>query len=570
MRRAIIIILLLLVSHLAQAEKDKTVSFSGSLQSDMMIAPLQDKDIGTAEYDNKILLTNTYLNLLMQNEYVDAGGRIEFCQLPMPGFNDPDKGIAFKGWGVPNLFVRAKFRKVNLTAGTFYEQFGSGLILRLYEDRSLGIDNSLAGGHIVWTPVKGASVKGLSGVQRNYWKWNKSVISGIDTEIAISELFPSRFKSGTNLTIGFSWVNKCQNPEDGNTTIVKTLQADDNIITQTYCLNLPRFTNAFDGRVTFQKNKFSLLAEFAAKTADPNTLNSYIYRWGHSELLSLSYVGSGFSSLFQTRRSENMAFRSDRGMAVTSPSDYINHLPAYTIDQTYALAALYPYTTQTEGEWAYQGIISYKVKGRFKPKYKVNYSIVTGLENARKNVSNLDVRGTDGFKSCFFRNGDVYFQDLNLIYEQNLNPRFELHMMYAFHQYNKTIIQGEGGIINSHIGVAEGKWKIGKRNYLRAEAQYLYTPHESGNWGFGLIEFTLAQNLMFSVSDQIGRPEPLAGSSDYGDVTHYYNISATINRKGHRLQIGFGRSRAGYNCSGGVCRYVPANKGVLLNYNYNF
>ncbi|WGU71571.1 DUF6029 family protein [Capnocytophaga canimorsus] len=37
-----------------------------------------------------------------------------------------------------------------MTAGHFYEQFGSGLALRLWEDRALGINNALFGGRIKW------------------------------------------------------------------------------------------------------------------------------------------------------------------------------------------------------------------------------------------------------------------------------------------------------------------------------------------------------------------------------------------------------------------------------------
>ena len=44
----------------------------------------------------------------------------------------------------------------------------------------------------------------------------------------------------------------------------------------------------------------------------------------------------------------------------------------------------------------------------------------------------------------------------------------------------------------------------------------------------------------------------------------------TFNYKSHRIQAGYGRTRAGYNCSGGVCRYVPAQKGFTISYNYNF
>ena len=38
----------------------------------------------------------------------------------------------------------------------------------------------------------------------------------------------------------------------------------------------------------------------------------------------------------------------------------------------------------------------------------------------------------------------------------------------------------------------------------------------------------------------------------------------------HRLQLGYGRTRAGVNCSGGVCRYMPETKGIYLSYNGSF
>ena len=51
---------------------------------------------------------------------------------------------------------------------------------------------------------------------------------------------------------------------------------------------------------------------------------------------------------------------------------------------------------------------------------------------------------------------------------------------------------------------------------------------------------------------------------------HYYMGSVTATYKAHRLMLGYGRTRAGYNCSGGVCRYVPASKGVNISYNFTF
>lgn len=538
----------------ASAQEDNKVTLSGSVQSDMMIAPQQDAKIGTSEYDNDKFLTNTYVDLLMQSKAFDAGARFEFNEHPMPGYNDANN--KFKGWGVPHLWVKAKVNDVaEVTLGSFYEQFGSGFILRSYEERSLGIDNSLNGIRVAVKPAKGIALKGIFGVQRNYWEFS-NIVSGADAEFSLDEYIPAWQESNTHLTFGASWVNKMEDTKE-------IVMAD-----ATHRLNLPQYVNAFDLRAQFQKNGFSLLAEYAQKSQDPNALNSYIYSNGHAEMLSLSYAKSGFSLLGQAKRSENMGFRSVRSESPLSNACYINHMPAFTVDQTYSLAALYPYATQADGEWAYQASAAYKIKGRYAPKFKVNYSLVRGLENSRKNLSNTAVYGTDGYTSKFFTNGDVYYQDFDIMYEHKLSKTFEQHFMYMYQQYNKTIIQNEGGNIYSNIFIYEPKWKISKKYTLRGELQYLHTEHESGDWYFALAELSIAPYLMFTVSDQIGKCEPESG--EYGERTHYYNIMVTGNYKSHRLQLGYGRTRAGYNCNGGVCRYIPASKGFTVSYNYNF
>lgn len=545
------------------------VSVTGSVQSDMMVAPLQDERIGTSEYDNKYFLTNTYVDLMLQSKSVDAGGRFELTQWPMPGFATPPNED-FKGWGVPNLWVKGRLKRVELTMGSFYEQFGSGFILRTYEERTLGVDNSLTGGRAVITPVEGLQIKALSGVQRNYWEHNGSIVSGADVEMSLDQWIKPLKNKGMHLLVGGSWVNKWENYKD------KLYSKNPG-----YSLNVPEFVNAFDARVNFRKGGFNILGEYAQKSQDPNSLNGNIYRTGRAAMLSATYSKKGLSVLLQTKRSDNMAFRSKRN-ETHSTTSFINHQPAFCLDHTYALAALYPYSTMAEGEnngeWAYQGSVGYNFKkksalgGKYGTKLKLNYSLVKPINY---NWHGVDAEGavtdllatTDGYGSAFWKWGhDTYYQDLDIQLEKKLSKKWDIHAMYMYQDFNR-IIQKHEGHIRSHVFIFEPKWKINNKLTLRAEAQYLYTDHESGDWGFGLLELSVAPYLMFTVSDQIGRPEK---TDSYGDVTHYYNFSVTGSHKGHRLQVGFGRTRAGVNCTGGVCRYIPASKGLTINYNYNF
>ncbi len=527
----------------AQEENGKKITVSGSIQSDILI-PQDDDKIGTEE-TNDWALTNTYADVSVMSKHINGGARFEFLKHPLPGFEKD-----FKGWGVPNIYLKAHFKNWNLTLGNFYEQFGSGFILRTYEERSLGVDNSLLGGRLVINPLPGVTIKALSGKQRHYWSYNDAWVSGGDVEFGLDQWFKTMSEHGTYLTLGASWVNKYESDEDIMTDA-------------THKLNLPTYVNAFDVRANLQKGNFNVLAEYAWKTQDPSFDNGYIYRKGKVAMLSATYSKKGMSLLLQAKRSDNMSFRSRR--TVTGTSSFINHLPAFTMEHTYALAALYPYATNPDGEWAYQAELGYTFKrhtllgGKYGTSVKINFSHVHAID---RNEHDNGIMGSDGYGSAFWKWGkQTYYQDLNVQLEKKLSRAFKLSLMYMNQFYNKTVIEGEGGMIHSDIFVAEGKYTVNRKMTLRGELQYLSTADDDGDWLYGLLECSLMPHWMFTISDMYN-----SGVTNL----HYYQGYITFNTGSHRLQLGYGRTRAGFNCSGGVCRYVPASKGVTLSYNYNF
>ena len=116
----------------------------------------------------------------------------------------------------------------------------------------------------------------------------------------------------------------------------------------------------------------------------------------------------------------------------------------------------------------------------------------------------------------------------------------------------------------AHIFVGDVTHKFNRKTSLRFEVQYLLSGDEKsewkeiyseGDWVAALVEVSLAPRWSFYVQDMynIGKTK-----------THYYNggFSYTYNRT--RVQLSYGRNRAGQICSGGVCRYSPAYTGVNL------
>ena len=527
----------------------QSVVVSGNIQSDILLPTGKQSD-GSSED----LRTNSYAEVSVMSQYVDAGLRMEYLDHPLPGFEHD-----FAGWGLPFFYIKGKLNKAELTVGTFYEQFGSGFILRTYEERSLGVDNSLLGARLTVEPLKGVRLKALSGKQRRYWAHNDAWVSGTDMELHLSDWSKALQQAGTNMTLGASWVNKHE----------KT--GGDRIMTDDYLLRLPENVNAFDLRMNLQQAAFSLLGEHAWKTQDPSFDNGYIYRPGYVAMLSSSYSRKGLSVLLQAKRSDNFSFRSRRTM--NGISSMINHLPAFTEDHTYTLAALYPYATHNEGEWAYQGQFSYQFRrkttlgGRYGMNVKLNFSHVHAIDQSPRVLTladgtRHDGSGSDGYGSAFWRWGDAtYYQDLNIQLERRLSKGVKLNLMYMNQRYNKTVVEGEGGMIHADIFVADALFNIAPKTRLRTELQYLSTSDDQGDWSFALAELSLAPHWMLTVSDLWNNGDTHA---------HYWQTYATYSIRAHRLQLGWGRTRAGFNCSGGVCRYIPETKGVTLSYNYNF
>lgn len=539
-----------------QGNPDRKVTVHGSVQVDALF-PEDDAVIGTEHYKEK-LLGNVYANAGLFSKYVDAGLRVEYLQHPLPGFERQ-----FKGWGVPNFFATGKYKGFELTAGDIYEQFGSGLILRTYEERSLGIDNSIRGGRLKVDALPGFRFTVLGGVQRVYWDWStKSRLYGADVEWDMQQHIKAFREHGIVWTWGASYVHKKERYEEGDHIFVVNGE-------QPAYLNLPTNVGAADFRTQFYKGGLNVSAEVALKNPDPSLDNGYTFANGHAVLLTAGYSMSGFSGQLRAKRSENMAYRTRRSQEGIAA--FINNMPAFAYQHTYALAAMYPYATQNApGEWAFQGNFAWTAKrrtpfgGRYGTKLRLNVSYIRGLDHKTPWTTTPEVYGTNGNKTAFWKMGELYYEDINLQLDKKFSSVFTLNAMYMYQRYNQTVIEGHGGMVNSHIAVAEGKFRISQLATLRAEVQFLATKQDKGNWLYGLIEASITPYVMVGISDQwnCGGPE--------GDRQHYYMFNVTGNYRNNRLMLGYGRTRAGYNCSGGVCRYVPATRGFQLSYNYNF
>ena len=122
----------------------------------------------------------------------------------------------YVGRNVATYFVQYKTEKIDLTAGYFYEQFGSGLLLRTWEDTALGVNNSIRGGNVKYNPFDFLEVTGLYGSQRRGFDVSDSNIMAFNADLNIDNLIDSNVFDQLSFGFGFVWFSICLDKLDNH------------------------------------------------------------------------------------------------------------------------------------------------------------------------------------------------------------------------------------------------------------------------------------------------------------------------------------------------------------------
>lgn len=518
-----------------------------------VIAQTYDKDslIGANAAEEKMLM-NGFCNLIYSNKDFTAGIRYETYLNVLQGFPN-----GYKGTGIPYRFAQYKKEQFDITVGSFYEQFGSGMILRAYEERMLGYDNAFEGMRVKINPYKGIYLKGLYGKQRIFMNYGPGIVRAIDGEISVNELLDTLLSPNFPLiTLGGSFVSRYQDPAD-----------------LTYIF--PANVGSWSYRANIAYKDFNLFTEYVYKINDPSSDNNFIYKPGQGLLATLSYAltlknGDGLGFLAGYKYVDNLSFRSDRKEGLQNL--FINYMPALTKPHSYNLAAtLYPYATQPLGEWALQGELYYKFKkgtilgGKYGTQITVNASTAYGIK--KEYINDLNTT-RQGYKAPLFKKDSVlYFSDINVEIRKKISEKFKFVLMYLNIGYNMEVVQGLGGkpTVFADIYIADLNYKINKKHNLRLELQALQTKQDQGDWATVLVEYTVSPHWFVAVLDQYNYGNHIA----YKRLHYPYYTFGYINGS-NRISIGYGKQRAGLFCVGGVCRPVPASNGLTITITSSF
>ena len=206
------------------------------------------------------------------------------------------------------------------------------------------------------------------------------------------------------------------------------------------------------------------------------------------------------------------------------------------------LANLNPYQVNTEGEIGGQVDACYSIRNK-DDRYRywnmhVNYSTFYTLHASQTE------RGKN----------ERLWQDFNFDVERQWNKQLKTIFLYSFQEWNPSHGYKHRTYV-SNVFVGDVTYKFNRKNSLRVEAQYLWSDEYEGDWVAGLVEYSMAPKWSIFFSDMYNIDLT---------KTNYYNGGFSYTHNRTRVQLSYGRNRAGYVCSGGVCRFSPAYTGFNL------
>lgn len=529
MKKYILIFILFTISTASFAQSwQQSGKLWGSFESNSMYYVNDSKLNPIWVEDGDRFATNNYLKLDYNLGNFSAGIQLESYLPALQGF---DFGMDYKKFFLGSKYIQWQDNRFFVRAGNIYDQFGSGIIFRSYEDRSLGFNNSIEGVQGMFNYNNIVRINALAGRPRLNTDYQDTWVRGADLIFSVSDALKLE---KLMFAVEGSYVHRYGKLEDASSFVSFP---DD------YGIN-SRHLNMYSGRINLGFGPVVLKGEYVKKqNKDYNSavIDKETAVKGDAIFGELGVNLDNFGMLATFRRLKGM----ETLISFFSQSLYnsINYIPALTRQYTYSLANLNPYITSPNGEIGGQVDLYYSIRNA-KSKFW----------NLHANFSNfytLKDKATEN-KSVFL------WRDINFDVERQWNRNFKTSFLYSRQQYNPD--KGHAAVEReriSNIFVLDITNKFSKKLSLRSELQYLYTEknyNEEKDWVAALFELSIAPKWSIFISDMFNIEKNL----------HYYNGGFSFSHKSSRVQLSYGRNRDGMVCSGGVCRYTPAYTGVNM------
>ncbi len=513
---------------------------------------LDDSKTGDFTYEDRFR-SNNYLNLkssIVNNWNFEL--QIE-SYLPTALLNYSPN---FKDTGISTFKIQYNKKDLNISLGNFYEQFGSGMILRSWEDRSLGINNSIRGLNAKYRINDKINFTTLIGNQKKGFKYSKGYIVGFDSEFDLSKIL----KNNSTFLLGISYVGR-------NDQKTKSDFYDE-------------MTNLYSARIDYSSSYFYSNIELVNKSKNPivifGSVSDTFIKEGSAILFNSGFFKDGLGLDFTFRRLENMSLFSEKeAYGNLYNESIVNYLPAITKQHDYSLTNLYVYAAQPNvsfqsnsltkaGEIGIQTDLYYFIEQEtfLGGKYGTNLAINASVWN---NLDGTYDFSNQNYETDLFGFGEKYFSEISFEIRKKWSPKFDNILLYVNQYYNKRLVEETTSEVKSNIFVLENTYKINDNKSLRLELQHLSTKDDTKNWSAFGLEYNLSSAVSLYVTDLYNYQNPVKEKK-----IHYFNFGGSYSKGINRYTVNYGRQRGGLVCTGGICRYVPESTGLSFSITTSF
>lgn len=482
--------------------------------------------------------SNNYLKLDYYENRFSAGIQLEAYAPALVGFSSELKGAA-----LTNYYVNWADDSFTVTAGTFYEQFGSGLLFRSWEDRALGLNNAVMGARVTYSYENILNVKALWGMPRFGMKFSGTQVRGLDASLSLSDLL--------------KWNNMYLALEG---SLLSRYEALDSDRLSDGCS--PNATG-WSARANMEASGFFLKAEYVDagtkyyyNTSYAGDGQMYHRKRGNAQLIETGYNGRGLGVNVGLRRLEWMD--SKIVTDASSTVNMLNYVPAMCTQYSYMLTTLHPYGART-GEVSSKYTNSGEMGGQIDVFYNFRRGTLLGGKRGMRVHANFSTYYAIAQEGTF-KPGNMLFRDVSIDVERQWTKEFKSTVLWSMQEYSPSYGANKTTWL-SNIIVADLLYKFSPQFSTRLELQYLVTHEDKKDWMAGLIEVSFAPHWSIYASDMWNH-----GSTK----VHYYNGGVSYSKSRTRLALGYGRYKAGFICSGGVCRQIPAYTGANLSLTMSF
>lgn len=442
------------------------------------------------------------------------------------------------GFGIGAWSLSKEIENLTITGGYIYDQIGSGILFRAYEDRGLLIDNALVGAHLKYKINDHFFIKGFSGQQKILFNRYEPIIKGINAEGDYNigdKISMVTGVGGLNRTLDQATIDIIANDINGYPV--------DKRFVPKYNMYAATFYN------TMNVGDFSWFVEAAYKTKEAVRNDFFSDRFynrdGNVVFTTLNYARKGIAINLTGKRTENFIMRS------------------------------YPPV-----DISYRAILNWQpIVARIRPQRTMSRYTPAALENSEMALgADVLIAPNDDLSLTLNYTHINTLEDVEMYREAYAEVEYRkiknvvIDAGVQFLRYNQALYQIRPGvpIVQAVTPFVELTYRFNDKHSIRTDLQYMFTEQDYGPWAYGLLEFNIAPKWSFATFQMYTTDLKPGNPSKLKDPQLFYNYFIGYTTGPHRFTMAYVRQPDGINCTGGVCRYEPAFSGVRFQVTSTF